>query len=82
MLLEHLKQDVPIAIDLSSVTSCDAAGAQLLLAMEKSAAAAGKSFSVLAISEGFACDCANLGIAFDSASGQKNLKPAVEDCDA
>jgi anti-anti-sigma factor len=81
MLLEQLRQNAHIVVDLSSVSSCDAAGAQLLLALEKSAAAANKSFSVLAMSEGFARDCANLGIVIASGTA-KNVKSAVEGFDA
>ena len=62
ILLAHLERNTSIVVDLSSVASCDAAGVQLLLALEKSAESAGKPFIVRAISEGFARDSANLGV--------------------
>jgi anti-anti-sigma factor len=74
ILLAHLEQNTSIVVDLSSVASCDAAGAQLLLALEKSAESAGKPFVVLATSEGFARDCANLGITITPSTVQSAAK--------
>jgi anti-anti-sigma factor len=62
VLLEYLGEHTSISIDLSQVEGCDAAGVQLLLALEKSAEAAGKPFAVVASSEAFDRDCAGLGI--------------------
>jgi len=78
MLLEYLDQNTSIVVDLSSVRSCDAAGAQLLLALEKSAKAAGKSFAILAASEEFARDCANLGIVITSSADARAVKSKPE----
>lgn len=64
VLLEYLRQHTDIAVDLSRVESCDAAGAQLLIALEKSAESAGKPFSIFAISDSFVRDYADIGIRF------------------
>jgi anti-anti-sigma factor len=78
VLLTHLKQHSSIAIDLSSVESCDAAGAQLLLALEKSAECAGKPFTVLAVSEALARDCANLGITIAPSAATPSSKDRLQ----
>jgi anti-anti-sigma factor len=62
VLLEHLSQHAAITVDLSMIESCDAAGAQLLMALEKSAESAGKPFAILSLSEMLVQDCADLGI--------------------
>jgi anti-anti-sigma factor len=66
--LEHLKQHNSVVVDLSLVEGCDAAGAQLLIALEKSAESAGKSFRILSTSKPFDCDCADIGIQFASSA--------------
>lgn len=68
VLLEHLRQEGDIVVDLSRVESCDAAGAQLLIALEKSAESAGKQFSIAATSESFVRDCASIGIQFTASA--------------
>lgn len=74
VLLEHLEQHTDIIVDLSRVECCDAAGAQLLIALEKSAESSGKSFSILAISETFVRDCADLGIKIASSTSQADVQ--------
>jgi anti-anti-sigma factor len=64
-LLQHLEQHACISLDLSQIESCDAAGIQLLLALEESAKAAGKPFIVLAASDAFTTSSEELGIAGD-----------------
>lgn len=62
ILLASLERNTTIVVDLSSVTSCDAAGVQLLFALAKSAELAGKTFALGATSEALVRDCAKLGI--------------------
>jgi anti-anti-sigma factor len=64
ILLEYLEQHDSVVVDLSLVECCDAAGAQLLIALEKSAESAGKSLSILSISKPVVRDCADIGIQF------------------
>lgn len=61
-LLVHLEHKARISVDLSQIESCDAAGIQLLLAMQRSAKAAGKPFALIAATEAFTAVCASLGI--------------------
>jgi anti-anti-sigma factor len=78
VLLECLEQHTSISVDLSKVESCDAAGVQLLLALEKSTESAGKPFSLVGVSEAFARDCASLGISMvplaDAPSAQETTE--------
>jgi anti-anti-sigma factor len=74
VFLAHLEQSPSIVVDLSSIESCDAAGAQLLFALEKSAECAGKPFTVLSVSEAFERDCANLGISIAPSATTSPLK--------
>ena len=78
ILLENLAQHDSVAVDLSLVEGCDAAGAQLLIALEKSAESAGKSLSILSVSKPFARDCADIGIQFAAAALPANseIKPS------
>ena len=62
ILIASLERNATIVVDLCSVTSCDAAGVQLLFALAKSAELAGKTFALGATSEALVRDCANLGI--------------------
>jgi anti-anti-sigma factor len=61
-LLQYLEQHTCISLDLSQIESCDAAGIQLLLALGKSAEAAGKPLVVVAASDAFTSNSADLGI--------------------
>jgi len=61
-LLEHLERQARISVDLSKIESCDVAGIQLLLAMQRSAMAAGKPFAIVAATNAFTTICAALGI--------------------
>jgi anti-anti-sigma factor len=58
-LLACLAARPALTLDLSQVSDCDAAGWQLLIALRKSAAAAGKSFSIQARSPAIE-ECARL----------------------
>lgn len=61
-LLVYLEHSARTSLDLSQITSCDAAGVQLLIAMQRSAESAGKSFAVVAPTDAFTTVCAALGI--------------------
>jgi len=61
-LLEHLEHQARASLDLSQIESCDAAGIQLLFAMQRSAKAAGKPFAIVAATDVFTTTCAALGI--------------------
>jgi ABC-type transporter Mla MlaB component len=61
-LLAHLEHHSRISLNLSQIESCDAAGLQLLIAMQRSAGAAAKPFAVIAPTNAFTTACANLGI--------------------
>lgn len=69
ILLEYLGEHASISVDLSQIEGCDAAGVQLLLALEKSAKSAGKPFAIVASSEAFDRDCAGLGVSIASPAG-------------
>ena len=62
VLLGYLEQHAKVVVDLSMVGSCDAAGAQLILALEKGAESSGKPFQLVAVSESVIRDCADIGI--------------------
>ena len=74
-MLRHLEQHECISLDLSQIESCDAAGIQLLIALEKSAKAAGKPFIVVAASDAFTSTSADLGIARDRFASATALLP-------
>jgi len=61
-LLEHVEQHARISLDLSRIQSFDAAGVQLLLAMQRSAEAVGKPFAVVSGTDVFTMTCEALGI--------------------
>jgi phospholipid transport system transporter-binding protein len=63
-LLSYLAGGKPEAVDLSSVDACDAAGMQIVLALEKSMAQAGKSFRIVAASDAFLHTADSLGVDF------------------
>jgi anti-anti-sigma factor len=77
-LLEHLEHHARIALNLSKIETCDASGVQLLLAMQKSAEAADKPFSVVAATDAFTTVCATLGISSEQfmAANIPLLEPA------
>jgi anti-anti-sigma factor len=60
--LTYLERHARISLDLSQIECCDAAGVQLLLAVQRSAEAAGKPFAVVAATAAFTTVCAALGI--------------------
>ena len=61
-LLTHLEHSLGISLDLSQIENCDAAGVQLLIAMQRSAEAVGKPFAVITATDAFTMVCASLGI--------------------
>jgi len=61
-LLAHLEHHAEILLNLSQIERCDAAGVQVLLAMQRSAAAAAKPFAVVATTDALTTVCAALGI--------------------
>lgn len=70
VLLDHLERHTDVVVDLSRVDCCDASGAQLLIALEKSAESADKPFSIGAVSDSFVRDCAGIGIHFAASAPQ------------
>jgi len=68
-LTSRLTAAEAVNIDLSAMASIDAAGVQLLLAMKKNAAAAGKTFTLLAPPDFLEQTLQNLGLDPDLLTG-------------
>lgn len=61
-LMEYSGSHPAICLDLSQIQTCDAAGLQLLLALKKSAEAAGKPMALVAAPDMFTRVASQLGI--------------------
>jgi anti-anti-sigma regulatory factor len=61
-LCQYVLNEPKLDLDLSAVDSCDAAGLQLLLAAEKTAAHLGKPYSLQSVSDAVTQSAAALGL--------------------
>jgi anti-anti-sigma regulatory factor len=74
MMLEHMELHGSAVLDLSLIECCDAAGAQLLIALKKSTESSGKPFRIATTSVAFVRDCASIGIHFASSMPPANAQ--------
>lgn len=70
-LLTAFRLQAEIALDLSEVDACDTAALQVLLAGQRNAASAGKTFRMVAVSDSVTGTAAALGLSIE-ASNKEN----------